>query len=51
MEQAAGVIDGGLPILTDEGGDGKKVLGEVGNVKYMMNGEEDELTINHGAGV
>ncbi len=51
VEQAAGVVDDGLPVLTNESGDGEKVLGEVGNIKYIMNGEEDEFTINHGAGV
>jgi len=50
MEQAARAVDNGLPILTNEGGDGEKVLGEIGNIKYIANGEEDELTINHSAG-
>jgi hypothetical protein len=50
VEQAAGAVDDGLPFLTDKSGDGEKILGEVGNVKYIMDGEEDVLAVDHSAG-
>jgi hypothetical protein len=46
-EQAAGAVNDGLPFLTDESGDGEKILGKVGNIKYIMDGEEDVLAIDH----